>query len=1077
MRFLVCSGLALHLAAAPDAHALHADRGITQYAQTRFEARDGLAHNLVNSLAQTPDGYLWAGGEEGLTRYDGATFTGFDRRRTAGIVSNSFTALAVSPAGVLWGGTRDHGVIRLVDGEFHAVIWEPGAHAAQVRSLAFDRGGDLWIGLRDRGVVRLRGTTLVMTLTSQGGLPSDDVRSIVAGRDGTTWVGTLRGLAGWRGGRVVRGPAELDGVAIDQVIQDARGELWCATSDGVAHVRGDSVEWIASDQLAGMRVRRLVLDRDGNLWIGTGAGVARRSPDGRLALLPGPAAQVLAMLEDSEGDIWIGGEGGLDRLRDGDAVPFGAAQGATDAAVFTIREDATGAMWFGSHAGLYRLAPGEATASKITDERGAVYGTFPDSHGAVWFGAGDGSVGRWRDGRLEWVGRRAWQRVRGFAETSAGLWLGTDNGLFLMRNDKIEDAECVLAGVAVSAVTPEPDGGLWLASARGVMHWRAGGFVAVPAGGPPTGTPATSAQFDRDGTLWLTTEGAGLWRLRDGRWFGYTSKDGLFDDLVWRVIDDGRGALWMTSNRGIWSVTRRQLEDRAAGLRDSVEFTLYGEADGMPSRACDGSMDPAGWRSRDGRLWFPTVRGVVIIDPGHLHRVPPPDAAIDTVRVDGHVRRRAAALDLPPGVGRLEVAYTAPALRSPERLGFRYRLDGFDRGWNDAGGQRVAQYTNLSPGSYRFIVQSGRDGLWGRAAELPIALRPHFYQTSGFHVLAIAGTILALVAVPLRRIRQLRARERELAERIRDAVHELAEREQRLCDAQAQLVEASRQAGRSDVAITALHNVGNVLNSVNVSAGLINDIVTRLKVGNLSRVASLITQHRDDLGGFFRDDPRGAKLPEYFAQLQDVLERDKSAALGELGSLMRNLDHIKVVVSSQQSCVEPGGAPETFEVHQLLDDAIQLSPVSRERDAIELVRQFDAVPPVTLDRHKALQILVNLLVNARDAVLGRDTGRQIAIRVRAGEPDTVEITVEDNGCGIAAENLDKVFQLGFTTKPHGHGLGLHYSACAALELRGQLTASSAGAGSGAAFRLVLPIDPGPAAASSSSPSAAPPAAA
>ena len=1059
----VVAGIAVLLAAAP-AYALDSHRGITQYAQTRYEAHDGLAHNLVNSFAQTPDGYLWAGSEEGLNRYDGATFTIFDHRKTDGIPSNTFTALAVDPAGALWAGTRDHGVVRMVEGEFQPVIWEPGAQDGQIRALAFDRGGDLWIGLHDRGVVRLHGDTAVLRLGTRDGLQSEDIRSILVARDGTLWISTFRGLAHWSAGRLTRGPAALDGIAIDRVAEDAHGELWCATANGLAHVRGDGVDWVGVDRLPTTPVRQILFDRDGNLWIGTGKGVARMTPDGQIDLLARPIAMVLALFEDAEGNLWIGTEGGLDRLRDGDVIPFGAAQGATDGAAFSIREDATGGIWIASDEGLYRVAAGDAAATKIADGHGTMYGIFTDTHGDVWFGARDGSVGRWRGGAFAWLGRRDWERVRAFAATGDTMWIGTDNGLFRMPGDRLEAAEAMMSGVAVSAITTDAGGSLWLATESGVMRWHAGGLVPIPPGGPPSNTSATTIQFDADGTMWVTTEGAGLWRLRNGHWVSFTTRDGLFDDLVWRLLDDGRGNLWMSSNRGIWSVSRQQLDDRATGLRQRLEFVLYGEADGMPTRECDGSMDPAGWRTRDGRLWFPTVKGVVVIDPAHLHPAPPVDALLDGARVDGQPQRLGTALDLAPGKSRLEISYTAPALRNPERIRFRYRLDGFDRAWNEAGGQRVAQYTNLAPGDYRFIVEAGRDGAWGRAASLAITLRPHFYQTRGFLALAVAIIVLAIVAVPLLRIHQLRARERELAERIREAVHELAEREQRLRDTQAQLVEASRQAGRSDVATAVLHNVGNVLNSVNVSASLVNDIVGRWKTAGLVKVAGLITDHRDDLGRFFRDDHRGQRLPEYFTQLQEVLERDKTAALTELRSLMRNLDHIKIVVSSQQSHVKPGGAPETFEVHQLLEDALKLSPVSRERDAIEVVRQFDALPPVKLDRHKALQILVNLLANARDAVMSKATGaRQIAVRVRRGAAADFEVAIEDNGCGIAAADLDKIFQLGFTTKPDGHGLGLHYSACAALELHGKLTARSPGLGSGASFVLVLPFEPAAAA--------------
>jgi signal transduction histidine kinase len=280
-----------------------------------------------------------------------------------------------------------------------------------------------------------------------------------------------------------------------------------------------------------------------------------------------------------------------------------------------------------------------------------------------------------------------------------------------------------------------------------------------------------------------------------------------------------------------------------------------------------------------------------------------------------------------------------------------------------------------------------------------------------------------------------------------------------LRDTQAKLVEASRQAGRSDVATAVLHNVGNVLNSVNVSALLVNELITNTRLAGLSKIATLLGQHREDLGGFFRDDHRGQKLPEYFAQLHGVLEQDNASAVTELQSLMRNIDHIKVIVQSQQSHVTEGGAVETFDVHALLDDALKFSVASRDQDAIEIVRRFDPLPPASLDRHKALQILMNLLTNARDAVMTRDAGgRRIVVHARRGAHGELEIAVEDNGCGVEPQHLDQIFRLGFTTKSAGHGLGLHYSACAARELRGNLTARSPGAGSGASFLLTLPLD-------------------
>ncbi|HEY0989199.1 MAG TPA: two-component regulator propeller domain-containing protein [Kofleriaceae bacterium] len=767
-------GVIVHLAMAMNAFALDSTRSITQYAQTHYETRDGMPHGLANSIAQTTDGYLWTGSEEGLARFDGASFTIFDHRRTEGIPTNEFTSLAVDGAGMLWAGTREHGILRLVDGEFRSVVWELGPQSQQIRALAFGSDGDLWVGLRDRGIARLHRGSLVSMQGVRDGLPNNDVRSILPVRDGTVWIGTFGGLARWSDGRIVPGPAALLGVAVHAIAQDARGELWCATANGLARVRGDTVELIGVNRLPTTDVRRILFDRDGTLWIGTGTGAARMTPGGHIDMLSKPASMVLALFEDSEGNVWIGSEKGLDRLRDGDVLPFGTSEGTTDEPVFAVREDATGTMWIGSSGGLFRIPVGERAATKIVADHGTMFAIFPDSHGDIWFGARDGGIGRWRDDRFTWLGRRPWERVRSIGETHEGIWLGTDHGLFRMHGDNLDDAESVLTGHAISEITADASGGLWVGTeGAGIRRWRDGGFVAVPDGGPPPTSHVTTIQFEADGAMWVGTEGMGLWRLRDGRWFVFTAKNGLFDDLVWRLLDDGRGNYWMSSNRGIWSVSHHELEEHAAGLRPTVESVVYGEGDGMRDRECNGAIEPSGWRGRDGRLWFPTAKGLAVIDPAHLHPTRPPTALLESIRVDGHRHALVTELELAPGSSRLELGYTAPALRSPERLRFRYQLDGFDSTWNDAGTQRMAQYTNLAPGKYQFIVEAGTDGKWGNAGTIAIVLPPRFYQTRWFLVLAIVSIALAVVSVPLLRVRQLRARARELDERVQEAVREL----------------------------------------------------------------------------------------------------------------------------------------------------------------------------------------------------------------------------------------------------------------------------------------------------------------
>jgi hypothetical protein len=247
----------------------------------------------------------------------------------------------------------------------------------------------------------------------------------------------------------------------------------------------------------------------------------------------------------------------------------------------------------------------------------------------------------------------------------------------------------------------------------------------------------------------------------------------MFDDMMWRILDDRLGYLWMSSNRGIWRVSRQQLDAVAAGQRAVIDSQAYGEADGMRDRECNGVADPAGWRTADGRLWFPTGKGLVVIDPAHLRRREPPHALVESVRVNGLPQTVEGALVLPAGSPRLELSYTAPALRGPERLRFRYRLAGFEPDWIEARSQRVAQYTNLPPGEYRFIVEAGLDDKWGPQDVLAMTLPPLFYQTGWFDALAALSIALVLVAIPLLRVRQLRVRARELDKRVQEAIGEL----------------------------------------------------------------------------------------------------------------------------------------------------------------------------------------------------------------------------------------------------------------------------------------------------------------
>ena len=270
-------------------------------------------------------------------------------------------------------------------------------------------------------------------------------------------------------------------------------------------------------------------------------------------------------------------------------------------------------------------------------------------------------------------------------------------------------------------------------------------------------------------------------------------------------------------------------------------------------------------------------------------------------------------------------------------------------------------------------------------------------------------------------------------------------------------MEASRSAGMADVATTVLHNVGNVLNSVNVSASVVSDMVRSSKALGIGKVAELFAQHKGALGSFVSDDPRGQKIPEYLTKLATAVEGERSRMSEELTSLTKNIDHIKAIVSLQQSHAKTGGVVERLSISDLLDDALKFNFAARERSGIDLVRDYGAPGEIEIDRHKLFQVVMNLLSNAQHALRDGDkTFKQIVLRTRQMPNAMLAIEIQDNGIGIPAENLDRIFQHGFTTKPDGHGFGLHSAACAIAELKGSLAVRSDGPGRGAAFTILLP---------------------
>jgi diguanylate cyclase (GGDEF)-like protein len=788
-RTLPVATAALLLGAAP-AWPLDPTLAITQYRHDVWNTKHGLPQSSVESILQTHDGYLWLGTQEGLARFDGVRFTVFDTANTRALRHNRVYALFEDRERNLWIGTEDGGLARLRGGIFTAYGVAEGLPKDAVRAITQDASGAIWVGT-GRGLARMEGERF-RTYTEADGLPDRAVRALALGADGTLWVGTSGGLARIRDGRIERErPAGAAAGRVLALCADADGTMWAGTTGGLLRLRGDGVRTFRQrDGLPG-RVQALWRDRDGSLWIGVeGGGLARLVGERitRFTSQDGLANDmVLAIREDREGNLWVGTQdGGLTRLAAGKFATYTKREGLAGDIVWPVLQDREGNLWMGTNGGgLSRMRDGAIRNFTTADglSSNAVQSLAQDQRGALWIGTRGGGLDRLEDGRFTHysVPDLPGDSVSALlADRDGSLWVGTrGHGVARLRDGAFTRYGLAdgLPDDTIHFIHQDRQGAVWFATdGGGLVRFREGAFHAYTMqDGLPTDIINTLHE-DAEGTLWIGTYGGGLVRFRDGAFTSFTTAEGLFDNAVFHILEDGAGHLWMSCNKGVFRVSKKELDDLANGRISRVHSTAYGTEDGMKHRECNGANQPAGWRTVDGRLWFPTIQGVVTIDPANVatNRIPPL-VAVEQVVADKEVFAADAGREFPPGTESFEFQYAGLSFSLPERVQFRYKLEGLDRDWVEVGTRRTAYYTRIPPGAYRFVVTAANeDGVWNeQGAAVALRLRPHFYTTAWFYglcVVLLAGASRGGYGLYSRRVR---ARELMLIRTVEERTQQL----------------------------------------------------------------------------------------------------------------------------------------------------------------------------------------------------------------------------------------------------------------------------------------------------------------
>ncbi|MDE3244899.1 MAG: diguanylate cyclase [Acidobacteriota bacterium] len=779
--------------------ALDPARGLTQYKNERWQSEQGLPQNTVQALAQTRDGYLWIGTMDGLARFDGVRFTVFDSHMIPELGSGSILGLMEDADGNLW-IARTGAAILYRNGRFQTAFAEETTAGAAVWSFCQGQDGVVWAAT-DHGLVRWeKGRTRVYSKAD--GLPVEKLRSITFDREGVLWIGTTGGgLVSFAHGRFETF-SSAHGFPNDQVravCADPQGGVWAATAGGgLAHVQHGMIKtFTTSDGLPTNQLSALALDPLGTLWIGTwGSGLCRMR-EGRFSHLTSAEGlsgdQIWSLLADREGSLWIGTwVGGLNRLRNRHFAVLGTPEGLSHDNARAVLHARDGTIWVATAGGgVNRIQGGRVTTIRKKDglPSDETSSLCEGQDGSLWIGTYTSGVARLKNGRIFSYGKSEGLPsldVRALYQDRGGtLWAGTSTGL--ARFDGRGFVSVTALGEPIEGIVTilEDRGGtLWFGTLRkGLFRLRDGAFRNLTKKDGLAADKILALHEDDRGSLWIGTGGAGINRLRKDRIMSIKPTDGLWDGFVQTILEDGAGNFWMTCNRGVFRTPRAELEAFAEGRLMRVTSVGYGPADALRSITFAGGQVPSGTVDSQGRLWFPTFKGLVVVDPFNLPAPgPPPAVRIEEVTANGVEQPSGAPILLPPGPASLSIRYTAMTLLDPDQVRFRYRMDGLPGGWVDAGSRREAFFPSLPHGNFHFRVCASVDGKSWREmpTSLALTIQPFFYQTPWFLGLAFIGILAAGGIVHQLQTVQLRHRQAEMERLIQKRTEELRQANEHL---------------------------------------------------------------------------------------------------------------------------------------------------------------------------------------------------------------------------------------------------------------------------------------------------------